>query len=116
MVLPASLARDLHRGQVRRRIPFLGYPPKGKETYKPFFIVGVARSGNTLLRRILTSENTVATMGDVPEWFWHKQVREPISASNPGKGRYYFSAQEKRELQQLIGEELELRGYLPCAP
>jgi protein-tyrosine sulfotransferase len=64
--------------------------------------------------QMLTSEDAVAKLGDIPGWFWHKQAREPIKASNPGKGRRYFSMQEKEELQQLIGQELELLGYPPC--
>lgn len=40
------------------RIPFLGYPVKGKElNSNPFFIVGSGRSGNTLLRRILLAHS-----------------------------------------------------------
>ncbi len=47
----------LRTGEVRRRLPFVGYPLNGRERYRPFFIIGVARSGNTLFRRTLTSHS-----------------------------------------------------------
>ena len=31
----------------------MGYRLRGQERYRPFFIIGAARSGNTLLRRVL---------------------------------------------------------------
>lgn len=38
---------------LKRTLPFLGYPLNRGESYRPFFIIGSPRSGNTLLRRIL---------------------------------------------------------------
>ena len=63
--------------------------------------------------QMLTSERDGENLGDVAEWFWHKQVEEPINAANPGKGRRYFSAQDKQTLEKIIGEELKLLGYPP---
>ncbi len=39
--------------RIKQAFPFTGYPLHKRENYRPFFIVGSGRSGNTLLRRIL---------------------------------------------------------------
>lgn len=57
--LSPELARALGRGELRARIPFLGYPLHGRERYDPFFVIGAGRSGNTLLRRILTAHSAL---------------------------------------------------------
>ena len=51
-----KLEQSLKEGELRRRVPLLGYP-MADESYRPFFIIGVARSGNTLFRRLLTSHS-----------------------------------------------------------
>ncbi len=60
---------------------------------------------------MLSSNETASQLGDVPAWVWHKQVNEPINPANPGKGRLYFSDEQKMLLQNIIGEELALLGY-----
>ena len=60
---------------------------------------------------MLSSEESAAELGDIPEWSWHSQAQQPINAANPGKGRRLFSSEEKEGLQGLIGAELESLGY-----
>ncbi len=67
--------------------------------------------GETFEPEMLTSHDSAAKLGDVPAWVWHKQVGEPINSANPGKGRVYFSREQKARLQSLIGDELESLGY-----
>jgi len=43
----------------RKLLPFTGYPLHKNEGYKPFFIIGAGRSGNTLLRRILQAHTEI---------------------------------------------------------
>ncbi len=64
---------------------------------------------------LLPPEN-VNELGDIPEWFWHKQAGDKINPENSGKGRRYLSAKQREELQKIIGEELEFLGYPPCGP
>lgn len=58
-LLSPSLARRIVGGELRRRLPFVGYPLAGRRRYAPFFIIGAARSGTTLLRRVLTSHSAL---------------------------------------------------------
>lgn len=51
--------KTVRDGEIRSRIPFVGYPLRNEKRYRPFFIIGVARSGNTLFRRILTSHSAL---------------------------------------------------------
>ena len=64
--------------------------------------------------KMLLSENLAKGMGDVPVLIEHKEVTKPINASNIGRGRHDFSAQDKEKLQPIIGKELALFGYPPC--
>ena len=63
---------------------------------------------------MLHSEGSAKSLGDVPEWSWHAQVKNPINASNPGKGRAYLTAREKERLQVILGSELAALGYPPA--
>ncbi len=45
--------------RVRPIIPFVGYPVWDGGHYKPFFIIGVGRSGTTLLRRMLLAHPSI---------------------------------------------------------
>ena len=63
---------------------------------------------------MLSSERSAGALGDVPEWYWHQQVAAPINPKNSGKSRTYFSADEKRALQGIIGDELASLGYAPA--
>jgi protein-tyrosine sulfotransferase len=55
-VYPESLHR-MHTlaVAVKSIVPFGRYPIHRNEPYSPFFIIGAGRSGNTLLRRVLTA-------------------------------------------------------------
>ncbi|NIR48841.1 glycosyltransferase [candidate division KSB1 bacterium] len=55
--LPPAIVRRLGNGELRRRLPFLGYPLNSEERYTPFFVIGSGRSGSTLFRRILTTHS-----------------------------------------------------------
>lgn len=55
---PKLLSRLPHIKLFREtRAPLGGYPVRGAEKHAPFFIIGSERSGNTLLRRILTAHS-----------------------------------------------------------
>jgi len=58
-LLTPAWNRTLDRGEVRARIPFVGYPLRSAARYRPFFVIGAGRSGNTLLRRLLTAHSGV---------------------------------------------------------
>ena len=58
LIPPQAWAR-IKRGELRRTMPFAGYPLRGQQRHRPFFIIGVARSGNTLFRRILTANSAL---------------------------------------------------------
>ncbi len=63
---------------------------------------------------MLASERSASDLGDVPEWYWHEEVARPIHAGNIGKGRRFFSPEERVELQAIIGGELAAYGYPPA--
>lgn len=60
---------------------------------------------------MLGSENSATALGDVPEWYWHKQVGAPINPKNPGKGRTNFTKSEKDLIQRIVGAQLDELGY-----
>ena len=64
--------------------------------------------------QMTSSEKSATQLGDVPEWYWHKQVSAPINAKNPGKGRANFTASELDFIQSIIGPELAKLGYAPA--
>lgn len=49
---------DLYK-KISKNIYWNSIPLNNNEDYKPFFIIGSGRSGNTLLRRILTKKNGI---------------------------------------------------------
>jgi glycosyltransferase involved in cell wall biosynthesis len=63
---------------------------------------------------MLGSEASASDLGDVPAWYWHEEVGRPIHAGNVGKGRRYFSAEERADLERVIGPELAAYGYPPA--
>jgi len=63
--------------------------------------------------QMVSSERSATALGDVPEWYWHKQVSAPINAKNPGKGRANFTASELAFIQGVAGEEMASLGYPP---
>lgn len=54
----AHYAYDIYQ-KVRKNIYWNSFPLNNNENYEPFFIVGCGRSGNTLLRRIMTTKTGV---------------------------------------------------------
>jgi protein-tyrosine sulfotransferase len=54
-LVPLRTERWLKSGELRRLVPLASYPLRGEARHRPFFVIGVGRSGNTLLRRILTA-------------------------------------------------------------
>jgi glycosyltransferase involved in cell wall biosynthesis len=74
LVPPAAFHAFKH-GELRRWMPLLGYPLRKQQRYRPFFVIGVARSGNTLFRRILTAHSALHippetfVLGDVLKLF-----------------------------------------------
>ena len=61
-----------------------------------------------------SSEKDSANLGDIPEWFWHKEAQKPISPRNVGKGRKNFTPEEKRVIHWIMGADLEGLGYPPA--
>ena len=53
--IPSSAANWIGRGEHRRFVPFLRYPVRGRERYRPFFVIGVGSRRNGSLGRILAS-------------------------------------------------------------
>ncbi len=70
--------------------------------------------GVALEPAMLTSEDSAASLGDVPVLREHLEVSEPINVSNVGKGRLDFSAAEREQLQEIIGARLAMFGYPPA--
>jgi glycosyltransferase involved in cell wall biosynthesis len=70
--------------------------------------------GHAFEPRMLVSERAAEQLGDVPEWYWHKDVTKPVHTTNIGKGRRFFSQANKQILQEMIGDELERLGYPPA--
>ena len=56
-MLPYSVNRAIAAGEIRRHIPFVGYPLRGRARHRPFFVIGARRSGDALLRGMLTSHS-----------------------------------------------------------
>jgi GT2 family glycosyltransferase len=78
--LTPAQQRALQRGAHRRALPFARYPLHGTARHRPFFIIGAGRSGNTLLRRILTAHPDLHVP---PETF----VLGQVTAQFPRLGR-----------------------------
>lgn len=95
-VLPHSWERNLLSGDLRRRVPFLGYPLRKEERFRPFFVIGVGRSGNTLFRRILTSHSRLHIP---PETF--------VLGETVTKFQHYSKRMSWRELVYFTFSQLE---------
>ena len=63
---------------------------------------------------MVSSEAGAGSLGDVPAWFWHQQVNQPINAKNSGKGRSNFSSQAKQVIERLCGDAMRELGYPPA--
>ena len=65
--------------------------------------------------QMVGSESSAEGLGDVPAWYWHNQVNDPINSKNMGKGRSFFSEREREIIQSILGAELTSLGYPPAS-
>ncbi len=64
-------------------------------------------------KEILDHRTRADNLGDVDKLEHHKNVTSPINTKSMGKWRDYFSAEEKKELESLLKDNLERLGYGP---
>lgn len=62
---------------------------------------------------ISTGEEQPDEMGDVEMKDHHYNVKKPITTKSIGKGRRNLSTQKKKELNKIIGKQLQEKGYAP---
>ena len=67
-----------------------------------------------LTESMLASEKQAASMGDVGFHKHHANIGKSINKNSIGKGRKELSREQLRELQTLIGVNLEKLHYPPC--
>lgn len=56
-MLPFSVNHAIGAGEIRRRVPFAGYPLRGKARHRPFFVIGARHSGGSELRLALDAHS-----------------------------------------------------------
>lgn len=70
--------------------------------------------GIEFLPRMVETSDQAEQVKDVLGMAHHENVLKPISTASIGKGRKTMAEEDRRKLQELIGEELERFGYEPA--